>query len=295
MTLTEGIHFGIHESIYHADPCPQPSLSHSIIKMLLKSPRHAWHAHPRLNTWQEPQDPSSAMEEGTALHAMCLGVGAKIVEIDAPDWRTKAAKEARDDARTAGKVPLLSWRAAEIERVAGAMREQLASHHDAAQALDNGDPEVPIIWREGDVWCRALVDWLPRHPRGWVTDLKFTGSSAGPDEWQRTLEREYATQAAWYLRGLRALGRDPAGFRFVVTETAAPYCMAVYACAPSLLAAAEADIEQAIAIWRRCLANDTWPGYLPHTMHVEASAWRAARADERQLSAEMAAFEETHA
>jgi hypothetical protein len=44
---------GIHDTTavdYHADPCPEPSLSAHIAALLCaRSPRHAWAAHPKLN------------------------------------------------------------------------------------------------------------------------------------------------------------------------------------------------------------------------------------------------------
>ncbi|WP_242401117.1 hypothetical protein [Acetobacter okinawensis] len=46
---TPGI-YDLPEAQYHADPCPTPSLSNSVARILLdESPMHAHFSHPRLN------------------------------------------------------------------------------------------------------------------------------------------------------------------------------------------------------------------------------------------------------
>ena len=55
---------------YHADPCPEPSLSSSIIRLLCSaSPLHAWTAHPRLNAAYVAEE-SDRFDVGTAAHAL---------------------------------------------------------------------------------------------------------------------------------------------------------------------------------------------------------------------------------
>ena len=297
MTLQIGIYRGVSEAVYHADPAPLPSLSHSIIRLLLgQTPRHAWFAHPRLNSMRENQKSTQEQEEGTILHTLVLGRGAKIVELDYDNWKLKEAQRLRAEAREAGAVPVLAWRSAELERVASSVREQLASHRDAAGALDEGDPEVAMIWREGRTWCRGLVDWLRPDPSDFLYDLKFVSRSASPDVWERTMVNDYATQEAFYLRGSRKLGLKPRGMRFIVCETAPPYGMCVYTSAPSLLAAAEADIDEALALWDKCLSTDIWPGYPRYVCHVECPPWRSMKSEQRRDIAQiMGQFEEDEA
>jgi hypothetical protein len=91
-SITEpGLYEGVPETVYHADPVePGPSLSSSIAKLLVtRSPRHAWHEHPRLRKAKalEVEAPSKAMDIGTAAHKLILGRGRDIVEITADDYR----------------------------------------------------------------------------------------------------------------------------------------------------------------------------------------------------------------
>ena len=82
MIEAPGIYDGIPENDYHADPVgPAPSLSASIAKLLvLKSPRHAWLAHPRLNKAkaEEVEKAKRARDVGTATHKLVLGAGKTI-------------------------------------------------------------------------------------------------------------------------------------------------------------------------------------------------------------------------
>src|SRR5436189_3624551 len=100
---------------YHSDPAPDPSLSSTMARTILnRSPLHCWHLSPRLNTMAEPRPPTDAMEHGAIVHRLVLGVGAEIVEVDAPNWKCRREQELRAEAREAGKLPVLSWRLAEL-------------------------------------------------------------------------------------------------------------------------------------------------------------------------------------
>jgi hypothetical protein len=297
-----GIHYGIPEATYHADPCPAPSLSNSIGKLLVRrSPLHAWHAHPRLNPDHEAQDDNAAMDAGTILHKLLLGAGAEIEPILVrygpkheragelvTDWKTKAAQEAADAAREAGKIPVLPHTLQSLCAASAAARRQLERHPEGKMLFEPGKPEATLVWREGAAWCRARVDWLLDDPRLPPLDLKTTKLSAAPEAWERRVQIEYAFQDAFYRRGLRALGhggRQP--MRFLVVEQEAPYGVSVLAPAPSLAILAEAEVDRAIRIWTQCIERNEWPGYPPFTAHVEAKPWQAQAAAERDLRDEI--------
>ncbi len=69
--------------------CDLPSLNAGTISMLLNaSPRHAWHAHPKLNPdWQARRE--QKFDLGTAAHRYILERDlSSFVVVDASDWRT---------------------------------------------------------------------------------------------------------------------------------------------------------------------------------------------------------------
>ena len=279
--------YSVPATVYHGDPAPEPSISASLIRMLLEaSPLHAWRAHPRLGNCGEDRKTAES-DCGTAAHAMLLEGRAVIDVIDAPDWRTKAAKDARDASRAAGRVPLLADDADDVCAMVGAARAQLTDH-EACDTFRHGKAEQTVLWREGDVWCRALVDWLPDSPRWPLQDYKTTGMSANPDAWSRRLVDGYDIQAAWYLRGVAAVrGVRPHGFRFVVQETAPPYLLSVLEPGPDVLALADRKIERALTIWRECRRTGKWPGYPTRVATVTLPGWAEARWLEREYREEV--------
>ncbi len=276
--LRAGIHDEIPAERYHADPCPEPSLSSGIAHQLIThSPRHAWHQHPRLNP-NHQEKTAGILDFGSAAHALLLeGIDrCQIIEFD--DWRKTAAREARDEAREAGLIPLLRKDYQRMSEFCEAVKTQIAGLDVAPLPLSDGKPEQTLIWKEGSVWCRARVDWL--HP-GFdvVDDVKTTGTTANPHEWGRT--RLFADgkdiQAELYLRGLRALTGQDATWRFLVAEVDPPYAISVLSLTPTARALARRKVSRAIELFRRCLAAGEWPGYPSQTCFAEPPPWEEAR------------------
>src|SRR5690348_15257594 len=98
MTLTTGLHYNISANDYHADPCPEPSLTQSIAKLILRSPAHARVAHPRLNP-DQPERDGRRYDVGNIAHRLLLGRGRELEIIPGDDWVAdrKAKAELRED------------------------------------------------------------------------------------------------------------------------------------------------------------------------------------------------------
>ncbi|QEH97323.1 PD-(D/E)XK nuclease-like domain-containing protein [Gluconobacter thailandicus] len=272
------------EAVYHADPCVEPSLSNSIARILLdQSPMHARYAHPRLNLKREPFEVTTAMDFGTALHKLLLGKGASIVEVKADAYRSAAAKEARDAAREGGCVPLLSEAHDRVHECAGVVLEQMKQREDCAEFFAPGRSEAVMIWKKDGIWCRGMVDRLPDDPKAPIFDVKGTGLSANPVEWDRRMVKAYRTQDRFYAQGSKILrGVDPQPMRFVVAEMKAPFAVSVLTPAPTLRSLAEDDVARAQTLWGDCLKRNEWPGY-PHTAHIEAPNWLLRQAEEQAM------------
>lgn len=267
---------------YHADPCVHPSLSASLAKKLLPlgsgtgTPRHLWHNHPRLNPEFERED-SDRFDLGSVFHSLVLGRGQEIEVIDAKDWRTKAAKEQRENALKADRQPVLIEQMKRAERMLAAALPQIELREDLAKAMSSGEPEIVMIWLEETpscrIWCRAKLDWLPLEGRIFP-DWKTTGASAGPDEYGRTLFDIGADlQAAFYPRGIKAVLDREAELVFPVIETAEPHCMMVHNISPASAAMAARKIRYAINLYGMCLTENVWPGFPIETASQEAPPW----------------------
>ena len=84
---------------YHNDPCPTPSLSASIVKVVAdETPLHAWTLHPKLNPNFERKEEDKFVI-GTVAHSLMLRDPKNFAILDFDTYQSKAAKEARDAAR----------------------------------------------------------------------------------------------------------------------------------------------------------------------------------------------------
>jgi hypothetical protein len=280
-TIGVGIHT-VDADAYHADPCARPSLSASIAHVLIgQSPRHAWTQHPRLNPGFEREE-NERFDVGTVAHALLLQ-GEEIVQVcDFPDWRSGAAREARDQARRDGRIPLLTKKILDVTAMLDATRPQLNQVDTAPPLFTDGTPEQTLVWEEDGVLCRARADWL-RDDYATIDDFKTTSRTANPDTWSRTLfGMGCDLQAAFYLRGLRALtGETRTEFRFVVQETFPPYALSVVTLDKAVYALADEKIDKALRVWRRCLETGDWPAYPVTVRRAELPSWEETRWLER--------------
>ena len=260
--------YDLSEVAYHSDPCPGPSLSSSIAKILLdRSPAHAYHAHAKLGGAEFV--PTKVMDMGSAIHDSLLrGTEEAIVWVEAPDWRTNAAKADREDARNAGKIALLEKE-----------RDILESSAGAAFPLVEGlkgvwHRERTFVWQEQGVWFRSMID-LCEDDGFSIKDLKATGLYATPEGWARTRMPEYYMQIGFYRRAVRALKREVAhpDFQFIVVEMEPPHGVRTFAPDAAAYEIADEMAECAAQKWIACVQANHWPNY-PAGVHVmETPIW----------------------
>jgi hypothetical protein len=256
---------------YLADPVLVPSLNASVAKVLVeRSPLHARAAHPRFNAELEA-DATEEQDVGTAAHAMFLRGEAAVAVLDFPDFRTKVAREARDEARRAGKVPLRAERYDALMRMVAVLER----FRQDTGAFTDGLPERTLVWLDGTTWCRAKVDWLPHEPSAWIWDLKTVSGAATLQKWVRAAYDQHCDlQAVFHCRGSEFLhGEPPAGMNFAVIESKPPHGIAVFSLGPQALEIGEAKAKQAIRIWGQCMETGRWPGYPIEQQWIEPPVW----------------------
>jgi hypothetical protein len=283
--ITEPGVYDIPASAYHRDPVAVPSLSSSVGKALLRSPRHGWNLHPRLNAAAAPEN-KKIFDLGRAAHALMTGADDNIAIIPAANYQTKTAQEAKAAAYIDERNPLLPHEHAELLTAAAAWRQQIAVSEAAGAFVPGlGRGERTLIWQEGDIWCRCRLDWQP-NGGNIFPDLKSTTASAEPDDWSRSnlygggdgTRVGFEFQAAFYSRGIRALGlaADPQ-FKFLPAEIKAPHCLSVVQLPPQEAALADRKVEEAIQIWGWCLRNNRWPGYPSYTAYPQSPVYAQQR------------------
>jgi len=305
--MTPGVYPNISHDAYHADPCPVPSLAAGIADALVnQTPMHAWTRHRKLNPgYVEKND--TKFDVGTAAHSLFLEGIDRMEVVPYDDWRTNAAKSQREEARMRGKIPILEKNQPKILRMVEAAAVKFRECEDlAGYKMHEGMAEHTIVWTEGDddsyamalhadggstdlnhlvrpkIWLRCRPDWMPKD-RKIMMDAKFTDTSASPHAFaNQIVNMAYDLRASFYLRGNAATGGpEDAKYIFLVQETEPPYATSIIGLPPAFIALGDDKVEQAIAIWRKCMSENRWPAYPSRICWVEPPAWAATQWIER--------------
>jgi hypothetical protein len=267
-----GFHTDVPADEYHADPAAEPSLSaHSAAVLLSRSPEHAYITHPRLGACTPIVAPKEFMVVGDIIHSFLLGGGKDIAIIDADTYQTKAAKQERDDAIKAGKVPVKRAAYENAKAAAGEIRKVLPVDFAQARAT-----EATCIWKSGGVHCRARLDSLFQDGHWDVYDLKTCDNARVSAAARNLIGRGNHIQAASNIDGIETLFPEAAGrvrFFDLFVETEAPYGVIVVEVAGAMLEYGQRQWRRAKGVWERCLGTKTWPGYSKEPIRVEPPSW----------------------
>jgi hypothetical protein len=290
--IAPGIYKNFPTADYFADPCPEPSFTQSLAKILLdRSPLHAFQAHPRLYvpTIEEDEGYEKNRAIGNAAHAILLGRG-KALEIgEYPDFRTKAAQAFKAAAIENGKEPILQHHYKTAQDMAAEAFAQLQHIAGCSHAFDpiQGDAEVVIASCEDGLWLRSMVDWITTDLRE-VWDVKTTGQSCSPWASGKLMASAgWHIQAAFHERILDDV--DPAGagrrrFLYVAQENSEPYALTVNEISESALTIGRKQVDHAIRIWRDCIENERWPAYPPRIIVPELPGYTENACLSRELA-----------
>lgn len=261
---------------YHADPCPAPSLSNSILQTLLRdSPFHAWFCHPKLNPNRPDSGGSRLMARGTVVHKLALDAGSEVVVLEYADYRKKDAQAARDEALAQGRTPILRDDYDRATALAKPLRERLEAYLGAP--INDCLREQVLIWEEDGCWRRIMIDAMSPDLLH-MADLKSTEGSVSPHALSRKVYTDdYHIQAAFYLRGMDA--HDPANagrrhFTFLFGQQSAPFV-----CGPPIelseggLELGRQQVETGVRLWDSCMRANRWPAYGTDTYIAEPPPW----------------------
>jgi hypothetical protein len=271
MTLTEiptgnGVFGDLPDEIYHAD---RSSLSFSGAKLLLPPSCPAKFRE----TMDNPPKPKPQYTFGHAVHALVLGKGAEILEVDAPDWRSKSAQEARAQACN-GIAPMLTHELEIAREMEQAVRQHptagplFAAEGLAEHSLYTDDPVTGIR-------LRGRVDWLTTiDGQLWIVDLK-TSDTADPESFARKgAGYMYHGQHAWYEDLVKAVKlSDAPRFVDVVVEKTRPYVVTVVEFDAESVDEGRRQNRRAIDLYAECVRTDTWPDYGPGIHPISVPAW----------------------
>lgn len=276
--MKPGLYSALPMSAYLAEQAFSSGLAQTLLD---RSPLHAWTESP----WNHARvrDDSGVADLGTFAHACLLEGGtSSLVVVDAPDWRTKAAQQARDDARAAGKLPILERKVSEVWTMVKAAQEFVASS-EIAGIFDSGEAESTILFDADGVHCKIRPDWLTAD-RKICLSYKTSPGSANPDSWIRTQLPGYDIGIRLYGLGVDTVTGSTNQCQVVTLcqEQKPPYSCSLIGLAPAWQALAEAKLSTALATWKSCLEAGKWPAYPPRIHWAEPRPWQIAEAEERQ-------------
>ena len=269
-------HPGLTNEAYHALPAVSPSR----IKVLGRSPLHYFDQF--LAEDREKKEPTPAMQLGTALHTAVLepeiwDATMTVLPEDAPSrptekqliqpartgtkthdaWLDACARRdwwAEFDAKSAGKLLLSPDDAAQVKRMAEAVRT-----HPAARFLLDlpGRREASYTWTDTatGLECKTRPDWHSEDRRI-VVDVKTTRDASRAEFSRSIASFDYHVQAAWNQGALEA-----EQFIAIAVEKTRPFAVAVYPVSGALIAAGQRRIEAAMTLLAECQASGKWPGY----------------------------------
>lgn len=264
---------------YFADDIDQaqPSLSSSIAELLVNDcPARAFHHHPKLGGYRKKE--SDEMSKGSIVHTLLLGNGKAFVELDFPDFRTKAAQIARDNAKGQGLIPILRHKKRELDYAVIGIRERFV---ELGVSFDGSICEGVMLWEEEAddgtiVQCKAMLDSVRAGPYSvLLQDLKSTESAKPADCAKSMINYGYDIQHAAYTSGARKVwpaveGR--VGMQFVFCELEAPYLVSPLEPDGSMMELGERKWRRAINLWAECTRTGQWHGHVKPGERVRLAA-----------------------
>lgn len=260
---TPGLYPDLPAADYFSSRTPTRPLSNSGIKILLNET-------PADFIGREPVD-SAAMRLGDVTHQLALGKGAGYEVSPYDEYRTNEAKAWRDAVIESGRVPIK----AKDYDAACDMAELIV--HRVAKALGGAEyqTEVPFFWTEdtehGTVWACGMIDiWCPS--LGVAIDPKVTKYVHGEKARAHIANLGWATQNAWYRRGLAKLGHPNVRFANLLISPDKPHTSRLVEISEGWRTGAEADCQRALELFARCQSTDEWPGY-PDSEILDEPSW----------------------
>lgn len=281
-----GVFDGVPLSAYHGRITPEPALSSSGARAIIDECPAYYRHFSEINP-DRPVVTKKEFDIGNATHLLVLEPEQfhdRVIVVQHDDYQTKAAREARDEARAHGYIPLLVHEFAAVQK----MRDAVANDPVAQHAFAGAAIERTYVWRDPvtDRWMKCRPDATPANGRYGV-DLK-TSTSANPKAFARAITNlGYHQQGAWCLEGMREGGNLDVTdrFAFIVVATKEPHLVSRVWLDTEDLYRGQALNRRATTIFHRCASagwgREHWPSYQEHGAEtVSQSEWARRQQDE---------------
>jgi hypothetical protein len=261
---------GIYHDISFDDYRAIDAVNCSFLKTVLnRSPLHAQQEK------DNPKEPTAALRQGSILHGFTFERGEfENVYAIAPEVnkRTNAGKEelAKFAEDNLGKQ-IISQAEFDMAKI---QYDNLLNHEGAKVYLQEGKPEVTIIWLDklSGLLCKARIDYLHEW-QAVIADLKTTQDASIMGFSKSILNFGYEIQAAFYVDGYTALTGDEPSFVLIPIEKQPPYAAACYEVGHRSITKGRSMYQEAMAIVKRCKESGIWESYSQKVEHIEIPSW----------------------
>lgn len=244
-------------------------LHQSIAKQLLRCPIKAKSDYERRFLEGGQENPTDAMIAGKVLERLITGGDLNaIVTINAPDYKTKAARDARDDANACGMVPILAHKLLALYEAAQPIRAQIVASYPEFESCQFFKT---LQWESHGVDCEGEIDalYMPKEKQDKfrIFDLK-SARCADPKFIERSviLQYGYDIQRAAYTEAVNKHypeRKNRGEFIFLFFEKEPPYCVTPVTLDGGFVQVGDSKWRRAKAIWKDCLTTGVWHGYVP--------------------------------
>lgn len=252
-----GLYRDLPEGTYHQI---WKAISSSLLHQLKRSPMHARHY------LEAPQDPTPAMQLGTAVHCAILQpeIFAELyMGIPKFDLRTTVGKAAARMFMQAnpGKrfLPVAEFnkclRIREVAMQTPIVRRLVEGRGDFELSFAWKDPKTGLV-------CKGRADRVSWEVGGGtIVDLK-TCRDARLFAFERTIfARSYHNQGAFYVDGIRAQNIAIEHYTTIAIESDAPHAIAVYRMRDEVIDLARDENRRLVDLFDECRKSGIWPGY----------------------------------
>lgn len=274
-----GVYKGISNDAYHGGE----GVSKSGLDLIARSPLHYWSKY--LDPQREQQEPTPAMQLGTAIHSAVLEpdlFASDYLVMPKFDRRTKDGKADYEAfvMEAAGRTVISGDDYATCVQI----QRNVTAHPAAQLLLADGEPELSVFWRDAEtgVLCKCRPDWM-NYKANVIVDVKST-DDASPEGFKKSIAKYgYHVQAAWYLDGFKAAtGTAPKAFIFAAFEKKRPYATAFYYADEAMIELGRILYRERLNAYAQCLKRNLWPGYPQQLQPISLPAWVLKAANDNE-------------
>lgn len=277
-----------------------PAMSASGLESFRRSPAHFRYDQ------THPKEPTPAMREGTALHLALLepdlfaGRYVSLGRCDATKKdgtpctnpavviRQHPAFGGYDDEQFCGvhdpqkgtpmRTGVHVLPAETLSRVEG-MRQAILAHPEAGQFFrGRGASELTGVWcdEESGVLCKIRLD-RDIGRAAIHADIKTTTTAEAQAFTRQCGRMGYVRRAAFYRRGMAALGKPAIGSVLIAAEFQPPHGVQAFCLDEGDIDGFQPEISRVLNQYAHCLETNDWPGYASGLRNLKLMPWDEPR------------------